>query len=269
MKNKIFILKNTLVSFWKISFSLKDNLLDKVLLFIKFVFCFVFWKIVKNKIFKFNFIYKNKKFVFHADSRVDLAALYEIFVKEEYVFDYKISDSQNTEVILDLGANIGDTAIFYSILFPEAKIFAIEPNPNVLEKLEKNAKQFPNIKICKCAISDTTGKINLDFGDSHLGSSINTREQNTNSVEVDVYNLRDFCEKEKIDRVDILKFDIEGAEEYLLKSDFIKTNVVQFVGEMHDDLVTTLIQPMLDSLNLKDTKKVILNKNRYILYGKL
>jgi len=253
------VILNTLLSFWKIS--IKTGVANLPL----FLTFFLYWKLIGKRIFRFKFKYKNNNFHFYADSRVDLAAVEEIFVHEEYMYDY----IPNPKVILDLGANVGDTAIFYSILFPAAKIFAIEPNPLVHEKLELNAGQFTNIKVCKCAVSDKTGKIDLHFGDSHLGSSINQREQNRNSVEVDVYSLDDFCKNEGIEKIDILKFDIEGAEEYLLKSDYLKTRVVEMVGEMHDDLVSQPLQPMIDKLGLENINKKILNNKRYIIYGKL
>ncbi len=230
------------------------------------LFKYIFtWQIFGNRNFLLNLKFRDHKFNFSVDNRLDLGTLNDIFVKEEYGFKYL----GNPKVIIDLGANIGDTAIFYSILYPQAKIFAVEPNPHIHEKLAMNVKDFPNIKICKCAISDTTGKIKLNLGDSHLGSSINAREQNKNSVEVDVYSLEDFCKMEGTEKVDILKFDIEGAEEYLLKSHYLRTNVVQMAGEMHSDLVSTPLSAMIDSLSLKETSIKPLNSKRYIIFGVL
>jgi FkbM family methyltransferase len=250
---------NFLVANYQLSKKIKGS-------FFMFVYLIIYWKILGKHMAKLNLEYKGKKFVFYVDNRMDLAVLTEIFVNEEYEFDYA---SKEPKIILDLGANVGDTAIFYALKYPEAKIYAIEPNPNIYDKLIKNTEQFANIKICKCAVSDKTGKINLYFGDSHLGSSINMREQNKNSVEVDVLTLPDFCKNESIEKIDILKFDIEGAEEYLLKSEFIKTNVSEIAGEMHDDLVSTPLKPMLDNLNLKNKVVKQLNTKRYIVYGKI
>lgn len=244
--------------------------------FIGFITLIILWKFLGKFEKELTLTYKGKSFYFVVNNRMDLAVLSEIFVNKEYEFDYRphlatpYEGEEQVQIILDLGANIGDTAIFYALNFPNAKIFAVEPNPHVHEKLLKNTKQFSNITVCKCAVSDRTGKINLNFGDSHLGSSINTREQNKNSVEVDVYSLEDFCKKEGIDKIDVLKFDIEGAEEYLLKdAEFIKNNVAELVGEMHDDLVTTPLKPIIDNLHLQNIQKKTLSKSRYILYGNL
>jgi FkbM family methyltransferase len=184
------------------------------LFFLK-IYWYLFAGQTRTKLLRLKF--KGTPFTFYADNRLDLGTLEDIFVKQDYSFNY----IGNPKIILDIGANIGDTAIFYSILFPGAQIFAIEPNPSVHERLGLNTAQFPNIKICKCAVADTTGKIDLFVGGSHLGSSIKAREQNTQSISVDVFSLEDFCKMQNLSKVDILKFDIEGAEENLLKSSFM------------------------------------------------
>lgn len=252
-------LKNLLIFAKKFSSSLNTS-------FIKIVFIIFYFKIFGNRKFNLKLTYNKKEFWFQVSSRLDLGAVADVFIKQDYLYNY----TQNPKIILDLGANIGDTPVFFALLFPEATIFAIEPNPHIQEVLRKNASQFPNIKVFDCAIADKTGKINLNFGESHLGSSINDREQNKNSVEVDVYSLRDFCAKEGISKIDILKFDIEGAEEYLLRdTEFIKQNVVDLAGDMHNDLSSVPLDPLVDKLNLKDVNRNNLINKRYVVFGKL
>jgi FkbM family methyltransferase len=183
----------------------------------------------------------------------------------EYDYPYQ----NNPKVIFDLGANIGDTAIFYSILFPEALVYAIEPNSFIFDKLKKNTKQFPNITCFQCAIGGTTGKIKLNLSESHLGSSLLYRVQNTKEIKVDVLTLGDFCIQQKVDKIDILKFDIEGAEEYLLQTKNLELLVGSIVGEIHNDLSQVDLDSLINRLNLKNSKKKFLSEKRYIIYGTL
>jgi FkbM family methyltransferase len=229
------------------------------------ILAFLYWKIFGRRFFPFTFSYLGRNFFFNANNRVDFATLSEVFVDGEYRFPY----SENPRVIIDLGANVGDTAIFYALSFPEAKIYAVEPNPKVHQSLELNTKQFSNVTVCKCAIADSTGKMDLFFGLSHLGSSLGRREQNTHSVSVDTFTLEDFCKKYSIDRVDILKFDIEGAEEYLLRSPAIKSIVKELVGEIHEDLTTAPLHELVVSLNLKDQATKELTSERSIVFGRV
>ena len=169
-----------------------------------------------------------------------------------------------------MGANIGDTSLFYALKFPESQIFAVEPNTNILPKLLKNTNQFKNIKVINCAISNKTEIVKLNFGDSHLGSSLLHRDENNNSIDIQGYSLQDFCKENKINKIDLLKFDIEGAEERLLENEsFIKQNVISLVGEIHDDLTSIPMFEKIEGLNLKNTSKKILSKSRYIIYGEL
>ena len=66
----------------------------------------------------------------------------------------------------------------------------VEAVNKALEILNCFTERDETLSVTK--ISNITGRINLNFGDSHLGSSINAREQNKNSIEVDVHNLEDF-----------------------------------------------------------------------------
>ena len=225
----------------------------------------LYWKFLGQKEFKFEMKFLNKKFYIYSDSFMDFVAIRETFIEKEYLFKY----SQNPKIILDLGANVGDTAFFYSILFPEATIYAVEPNNLVYKKLLKNTAAFKNIKTFNCALGNVTKEIDFSFSDSHFGGSVVKRENNKESNLVKMYSLTDFLNNNNIYNVDILKFDIEGAEEMLLTDLAIKEKVKELVGEIHNDLTTSEMPRIIESLNLNGIEKKILNANRYIIFGKV
>ncbi len=213
--------------------------------------------------------FRGTPFVFYINSRVDLAAVHEIFVKKEYDFTYTELLGKKPEVILDLGANIGDSSVFYALQFPHAKIYAIEPNPAVHEKLRKNVAAFPNVQIRTCALSNQTKKTTFYVGDSHLGSSTKQRKQNTKEIEVEMCSFTDFVIQEKLDIIDILKFDIEGGEEDLLKDPSIRTKVHICVGEMHDDLTRVPTRELLDQIPAQVLHVYPLTETRNITVAKV
>jgi hypothetical protein len=51
------------------------------------------------------------------------------------------------DTVLDIGANIGAFAVFASLMYPDAKIHALEPAAEPFRLLEENAAQFPNISV--------------------------------------------------------------------------------------------------------------------------
>ncbi len=64
-----------------------------------------------------------------------------VFVDEEYSFGLPSS----AKVIVDVGAYIGLTSIFYAKKFPKARIFAIEPERSNFELMLKNLRPYPNV----------------------------------------------------------------------------------------------------------------------------
>ena len=225
----------------------------------------MWWKYVKKSTVPLHLEFQGSRFTVYANDRMDITALDETFVKKEYDFPYK----DTVHAILDLGANIGDTAIFYSILFPSARVYAVEPHPDIFKKLVANTTSFEKIICVQCAIGEKDGRVDLHIGESHLGSSLSAREQNTRSVVVDSFTLETFCKKYDTGIFDILKFDIEGAEEYLLKDSHLKHRTRAIAGEMHDDLASVPLAPLVAGLHLENEQRKILNKNRYIIFGNL
>jgi FkbM family methyltransferase len=118
-------------------------------------------------------------------------------------------------VCLDIGANVG----YYSLLFakltgPTGRIYAFEPEKKnyslLLENIRTNG--YKNITAENCAVSDENGRIKLyisedNAGDHRIeGGETAKRYQEINMLKIDDY-LRD-----KNNRVDYVKLDIQGAD---------------------------------------------------------
>ncbi|MDB5187732.1 MAG: hypothetical protein JWO50_252 [Candidatus Kaiserbacteria bacterium] len=234
-------------------------------LYVTFCFAICYLNIVRTAPIAIQLVYKKRKFTFHIRQRIDIAVLADIFVNQEYQFEY----GDNIKNILDLGANIGDTAIFYAIHFPDATIYAIEPNPRIFLQLCKNAKQFDNIRCTSAALSSVDGTIELYESDTHLGFSVIQRNVKSGSVTVKSITLESMLKKYGVDCFDIIKFDIEGSETVLLEDPKLPTRTRMITGEMHDDLATIPLQPLVHSLRLEDMKTKTLNSKRYIIFGKI
>jgi FkbM family methyltransferase len=140
-----------------------------------------------------------------------LHSLEEIFLNEIY----KISFSGQEPFIIDCGANIGLSVLYFKTHFPQSRVVAFEPDTLNFSKLEKNCHEnnLTNVTLFKQAIwtEDTV----LDFSnDGSLSSKINT-ETNTSrtSTKVESRRLRSLL----AEPVSFLKLDIEGAEYEVLK----------------------------------------------------
>ena len=122
-------------------------------------------------------------------------------------------------VIVDAGANIGLTSVFYANRYPQAKIIAIEPEPSNFEMLTKNTASYPNIIALRAALWNKDCDLDIvDSGDGlwdFWGFSIRARETHLGPAKnrlVRGLTLDRLMKENGIDYIDLLKVDIEGAE---------------------------------------------------------
>ena len=125
-------------------------------------------------------------------------------------------------VFLDIGANIGAYALFVAgITGPRAKILAVEPQPDVFDKLVYNIAQNPygKIKAVACAVADKAGELTLFIDLRNRGESsvkiVGTHQGA--EIRVPAVTLIGLCRSEALDRIDAVKLDVEGAEDLILE----------------------------------------------------
>ena len=113
---------------------------------------------------------------------------------------------KNGDVVLDIGAFIGDHTIYYSKLVGDnGSVIAFEPNRDSFFCLEHNLKAYKNVELINSAIGkeygfvrtvDVLGNIGMNFLiPDNLGGIV-------------IYSLNQM----EIDRIDFIKIDVEGFE---------------------------------------------------------
>jgi FkbM family methyltransferase len=80
------------------------------------------------------------------------------FIDETYA---RLTEAGATPLIIDAGANIGASVLFFSWRYPLAKIIGIEPESSNFELLRKNTAGRPNIGLTRSALASTDGTMNL------------------------------------------------------------------------------------------------------------
>jgi len=124
--------------------------------------------------------------------------------------------------ILDLGGNIGFGSVFFSKIFPEAKLAVVEPDPRNLPLLRKNlGLNGVSATVMAAAIGPAAGTLTLRYGTNPTCSSLagTGMHELSNTVEVAVTTVSKVMEQAGWDYIDLVKIDIEGAEEELLARD--------------------------------------------------
>lgn len=126
-----------------------------------------------------------------------------------------------SSVIFDVGANIGQTAVAYSNLFPSTVIYSFEPFLENFNHLEVNTKSNPKIRPYLLAMSDRDGHLEVRRDNHPLSqwNSLNpTFQANLESTanhkieNIKIVTGDSFCERNNIKTIALLKIDTEGHE---------------------------------------------------------
>jgi FkbM family methyltransferase len=150
----------------------------------------------------------------------DVATFDQIFNSK----GYDCMTKKSPQIIIDAGANIGLASVFFSNKFPDSKIFAIEPEESNLEVLKRNIAPYKNIISISGALWNENKKISLvDPGVGKWGfttKEIDNIEKKSEGIlqEVQGITLDKIMEDYGIEKIDILKVDIEGSEREVFKN---------------------------------------------------
>ena len=148
----------------------------------------------------------------------DISAL-EIFVLDEYTYrSSEIIEVKPGDVVIDAGACWGDTALYFAAkCSPGGHVYAFELSNDNLDifrrNLLKNPVFAPAITILQRPLSDRTGD-DMWIVDAGAASRVDT--QNNCGNKLPSISIDDFVNEHRLDKVDFIKFDIEGAERHVI-----------------------------------------------------
>lgn len=157
----------------------------------------------------------NQEILFNADSATIHHLLNSIDKMKKMVDTATVPDNA---IVLDIGANIGLFSAFLVKKQPSATVYAFEPYKKILPILEHNTAA-KNVTIVKSAVTNHNGQVSFFTSDAsdQTGSLIedNVRlfgEKSPTKVTIDAMTLDHFLAQHNIDKVDLLKIDIQGEE---------------------------------------------------------
>jgi FkbM family methyltransferase len=131
-------------------------------------------------------------------------------------------------IVFDVGAHAGQMAKLFALMAPEGQVYAFEPGAYALSILRPmvRVRAQGRIKVEPIAFGATRGSLtlttpikrsgSLGFGLSHLGVGDDAAEEKSYRHQVPVETVDDFVSARSIDRLDLIKADIEGWELQML-----------------------------------------------------
>ena len=213
----------------------------------------------------------NGNWIYHLNAYETDFVYKEIFVNEIYLkHGIKIA---NNAIVFDIGANIGLFSLYIKEKYPNSKIYAFEPTPEVFKILTANVVGYQNsIKIYQQAVSNKRGlidfhyypefsvisgfyankkrdteiimsgmKVENDEKYSHMQTLITQRLSQLNTCQCQATTISELIKNAEITHIDLIKIDVEGAE----------LQVLQGINEEHWHKINQIVMEVHNKADLK------------------
>ena len=169
----------------------------------------------------------------------DIAVYEQVFRRREYDTRHLPKEAS---VIVDLGSNVGLASLFFAAKYPGALIIALEPDPENFSILARNLSQLEDKAVAlQAAIWSEDCELQLkradDLGNPLLDWGVQVRATDDSAARtVPAWSMKRLIQEFGLNRIDILKIDIEGAEKELFEAgDLSWLDLVKMIlVETHD-----------------------------------
>jgi len=126
---------------------------------------------------------------------------------------------RDPQTIVDLGANVGYTAVWYAAKYPQARVLAVEMDAGNFELAQRNVKRFgQRCEVVHAAVWNEDGEIEYGGGEEQgfRVCALNRVDTVSEHRRVSSRSLNSLFKEYALERVDYLTMDIEGAESVVL-----------------------------------------------------
>jgi len=165
---------------------------------------------------------------FHSDSFYDQAALLR---------------GREVKVVVDGGALDGGSALHYASLFPQASVYSFEPFPESFANVQRAVAQHSRIKAVNLALAERVGPRTFHANRDGATNSLLPNAPDitkylptewvapTGSVTVQCTTLDTFAAEQKIEKIDLLKLDVQGGELLVMAGadDLLRRHAIELI----------------------------------------
>jgi len=175
--------------------------------------------------------------IYYRPGTSDARSIYEILLTSGC--QYGVPDPIRPQVILDIGGNIGGSAIYFAVHFPRARIYAFEPIEENFTLLKRNISPYPHIQAFPVALGNSNRVQEIFSSDNPKNyGGFSFFPEGSNPVQkrkVQIKHARDYLCEIGVKKTDLIKIDTEGSEYDILTSmgPEMLRKTTWMVGELH------------------------------------
>jgi FkbM family methyltransferase len=165
----------------------------------------------------------------------DILVFCEVFIHS----GYRAIRDERAEVILDLGANVGYASSYFLTRYQNARVIAVEPDPENFELLQRNLRPYgERARAVQGVVWPRSASLALRGGPGGAASwavQVEERTRDDAGATIEAYTMQELM-KLAGERVSIVKMDIEGAEVLLFGDDPGWLDAIDSLAvELHDN----------------------------------
>lgn len=198
---------------------------------------FISFVISRQILYKINFYFYKKILI-----GIGINLNYDIYKSGEYEFLNSYLKTIKEPIVFDVGANIGDYSRAIKKINKDAVIYAFEPHPINFNKLKENMKSYDGISLVNKGLGKEKGNLYIyDYKNNDGSPRASIYKEviefmygsSTVKHEIELDTIDNFLEKNRINKIDLLKIDTEGNELDVLRGALKSINngyinVIQF-----------------------------------------
>lgn len=178
----------------------------------------------------------------------DTNIFYQIFIQE----DLFLNNEEDISIIIDCGANIGLATLYFRRKYQNARIIAIEPENENYNLLLKNTQNYSNVTALKIGVFDKDCDLSvIDIGEGEASYRVTHKPIKGKVIQtIPCRSIDNLMEEFSIDKIDILKMDIEGSEKECLLAPTIEwlEKTKYLLMEIHENIHPGLTQQVSNKI---------------------
>ena len=145
----------------------------------------------------------------------DFFVFHEVFGSR--VYELPTAFKSRIRTVVDLGAHVGMTSLFLLDLLTDCQCVCVEPSPENFHLLRANLDAYADrVTLVEGAVAERSGSIAFDANGWSWGGKASDSGSRSNRVRA--FTVDEIVENAGLDSIDLLKMDVEGAEDGIFRS---------------------------------------------------